>query len=68
MAVEYHSIFLDKTIQRKERNENTEHLPATFALRQFLVQYNFGVTRDQEMLRKIYNAEPVAPSIEIPAV
>ena len=45
---------------------NTEHLPATFALRRMLTRYNFGAARDPEMLHKIYNAEPVAPIIEIP--
>ena len=58
--------FRDKTLQRRERNENTEHLPATFALKPMLTRYNFGAARDPEMLHKIYNAEPVAPIIEIP--
>ena len=31
-----------------------------------LTRYNFGAARDPEMLHKIYNAEPVAPIIEIP--
>ena len=67
MAVEKHSIFRDKTLQRRERNENTEHLPATFDLKRMLTRYNFGAARDPEMLHKIYNAEPVvAPIIEIP--
>ena len=43
-----------------------EHLPATFALKRMLTRYNFGAARDPEMLHKIYNAEPVAPIIEIP--
>ena len=30
-----------------------------------LTRYNFGAARDPEMLHKIYNAEPVAPIIEI---
>ena len=29
-------------------------------------RYNFGAARDPEMPHKIYNAEPVAPIIEIP--
>ena len=58
--------FSCKTLQRRERNENTEHLPATFALKRMLTRYNFGAARDPEMLHKIYNAEPVAPIIEIP--
>ena len=28
--------------------------------------FNFGAARDPEMLHKIYNAEPVAPIMEIP--
>ena len=56
----------DKPLQRRERNKNTEHLPATFALNRMLTRYNFGAARDPEMLHKIYNAEPVAPIIEIP--
>ena len=66
MAVEKHSIFHDKTLQRRERNENTEHLPATFALKRMLTRYNFRAACDQEMLHKIYYEEPVAPIIEIP--
>ena len=66
MAVEFNSIFLHKNIQRKERNENTKHLPATFALKRMLIQYNFRVARDPEMLHNFYNAGPVAPFIEIP--
>ena len=31
-----------------------------------LTRYNFGAARDPEMLHKIYDAEPVAPNIEIP--
>ena len=31
-----------------------------------LTRFNFGAARDPEMLHKIYNAEPVAPIIEIP--
>ena len=66
MAVEKHSIFRNKILQKRERNENTEHLPATFALKRMLTRYNFGAARDSEMLHKIYNAEPVALIIEIP--
>ena len=65
MAVDWHFIFCDKTFQRRERNENTEHLPATFALKRMLTGYNFGASRDPEMLNTIYNAEPLAPIIEI---
>ena len=39
---------------------------ATFALKRMLTRYNFGAARDPEILHKIYNAEPVAPIIEIP--
>ena len=51
--IDYHSdkqhyIFLDKTFQRRERNENTEHLPATFALKRMLTRYNFGAPLDPE--------------------
>ena len=50
-----------KTLQIRERNENTEHLPATFALKRRLTRYISGAARDPEMLHKIYiNAEPVA--------
>ena len=71
-TVDYHGgriafhFFRDKTLQRRERNENTEHLPATFGLKRMLTRYNFGAARDPEMLHKIYNAEPVALIMEIP--
>ena len=41
------------------------HLPATFALKRMMTLYNFRAAGDQAMLHKIYNAEPVAPIIEI---
>ena len=58
--------FVIKPFKEEKENENTEHLPATFALKRMLTRYNFGAARDPEMLHKIYNAEPVAPIIEIP--
>ena len=66
MVFQKHSIFLDKTLQRRERNENNEHLPATFPLNRILTRKYFGAACDPEMLHKIYNAEPVALFIKIP--
>ena len=55
-----------KPFKEEKEMKNTEHLPATFALKRMLTRYNFGAAHDPEMLHKIYNAEPVAPIIEIP--
>ena len=35
-------------------------------LKRMLTRYNFGGASDLEMLHMIYNAEPMAPFIEIP--
>ena len=47
----------------KPFKEETEHLPAAFALKRTMTRYNFGAARDPEMLHKIYNAKPFAPFI-----
>ena len=54
-----HSILFDNSIQRIERNENTEHLPVTVPPKWMLTSYNFGAARDPEVLHKILNSPTV---------
>ena len=58
--------FSYNTVQRRDRHENTEHLPATIRLKRMFTSYNFGAAHDQEVLHTIYNAELAALVMEIP--
>ena len=59
------SFILYRIVKRHSRQSNVRRI-WTCADNGMLTGYNFGAAPDPEMLHRIYNAEPVAPIIEIP--